>query len=161
MLDEIKDRLAQELDRLGHELSVTLPKTIQRAVELGDLSENAEYKFALERQQFVQARIGHLSQRLSELSKIDLNDISPDRVGFGSKVTVRDLDSQQTVTYTIVSGDFIDLEAGHISMSSPIGRVLMGRALGDEVRAELPRGERRLRIEELVTMGQLVSDDGA
>jgi transcription elongation factor GreA len=156
MLDEIKQKLQHELEKLGHELTVTLPKVIQRAVELGDLSENAEYKFALERQQFVQARIGHLSQRLSELSKIDVNTIPADRVGFGSRVRVKDLDSGDELSYTIVSGDFIDLDAGHISMSSPIGRVLLGKALGEEVHAQLPRGERRYRIEELVTLPRML-----
>lgn len=156
MLEEIREKLERELERLGHELTVTLPKAIQKAVEHGDLSENAEYKFALERQQFVQARMGHLSQRLSELSKIDVKTIPHDRVGFGSRVRVKDLDSGDDVTYTIVSGDFIDLDAGHISMSSPIGRVLLGKALGEEVCAQLPRGERRLRIEDLVTLPRMV-----
>ena len=106
MLDEIRQKLEGEIERLLRELTVTLPKAIQKAVELGDLSENAEYKSALERQQFVQARLNHLTQRMGELSKIDPNTIAHDRVGFGSRVTVLDLDSGEQVTYNIVFGDF-------------------------------------------------------
>ena len=80
MLDEIKARISEELDRLGRELSVTIPKAIQKAVELGDLRENAEYHAALDRQKFVQARINHLTQRMQELSKIDVKSIPDDRV---------------------------------------------------------------------------------
>src|SRR5690554_8024429 len=111
MLEAIKEKIADELERLSHELHVTIPNTIRKAVELGDLSENAEYTSALERQQFVQARINHLVQRLSELSKIDINAIPEDRVGFGSRVTLRDLKTNEEVTYTIVSGDYIDIDA--------------------------------------------------
>ena len=91
MLDEIKQKIDAEIGALNRELNVELPARIREAVELGDLRENSEYKSAVERQQFVQARIGHLSQRASELSKINLDDMPNDRVGFGSKVTVHDL----------------------------------------------------------------------
>src|SRR5918992_3517712 len=101
MLEEIKQKLEDEIGRLMHELTVTLPKAIQKAVELGDLSENAEYKSALERQQFVQARLNHLTQRMGELSKIDIKNLAKDRVGFGSRVTLQDLDSSERVTYSI------------------------------------------------------------
>ena len=93
MLDEIKAKISEELERLGHELNVTIPKAIQKAVELGDLRENAEYHSALDRQKFVQARINHLTQRLHELSKIDVNAIPEDRVGFGSRLTQAQLGS--------------------------------------------------------------------
>ncbi len=91
MLDEIKQKIEDEIQRLHHELTVTLPVAIRKAVELGDLRENADYKSALERQQFVQARIGHLTQRLSELSKIDIKSIPDDRVSVGSRVRLKDL----------------------------------------------------------------------
>ena len=84
MLEELKNKLGEEIERLTHELQVTLPKAIQKAVEHGDLRENSEYKSALERQQFVQARLNHLTRRYGELSKIDLSDVPTDRVGFGS-----------------------------------------------------------------------------
>jgi transcription elongation factor GreA len=157
MLDVMKQKIADEIDRLLHELTVTLPKAIQRAVELGDLSENAEYKSALERQQFVQARLNHLTQRAGELSRIDLTALSPDRVGFGSRVKLQNTANEEVVEYNIVFGDYIDLETNQISMASPIGQALLGKQLGDEVIVRLPRGDRHYRITELVTLPQMVS----
>lgn len=157
MLEEIKQKLADEIDRLMHELTVTLPQAIQKAVELGDLSENAEYKSALERQQFVQARLNHLTQRANELSKIDPSSIAPDRVGFGSKVTLKDSATGEVIDYTLVFGDFIDLDTNQISIASPIGRALLGKAEGDEVVVRLPRGDRTYTIIELVTLPQMVN----
>ncbi len=157
MLDEIKQKIEDEIQRLHHELTVTLPVAIRKAVEHGDLRENADYKSALERQQFVQARIGHLTQRLSELSKIDLTSIPVDRISFGSRVRVRDLKSKQDTEYTITSGDYIDLDAGHISMASPIGRALMGKKVGEEVAVQLPMGTRNYQILELTTLPEMVS----
>jgi transcription elongation factor GreA len=158
MLEVIKQRIADEIDRLMVELTVTIPRAIQKAVELGDLSENAEYKSALERQQFVQARINHLSQRAGELSRIDPNAIPTDRVGFGSRVRLQELASSDEIEYTIVFGDYIDLEENQISMASPIGSALLGRGLGDEVTVRLPRGNRTFRIIDLVTLRQMVGD---
>lgn len=152
MLEEIKTKISGELERLGYELSVTLPLAIRKAVELGDLKENAEYHAALERQQFVQARIGHLTQRMQELSQIDTTTIPNDRVGFGSKLRVRNLATSDEFDYTIVAGDYMDLDAGHISMASPLGRGLLGARVDDEVTIQLPAGERRFRILELVTL---------
>ncbi len=156
MLQELKDKLEKEIERLTHELQVTLPKAIKAAVEHGDLSENAEYKSALERQQFVQARLNHLTRRFAELSKIDLSEVPVDRVGFGSRVTVVDIRTKQEETYTLVFGDYIDLDGGQISVASPLGQTLLGRKAGDEVKLQLPRGERNLRIKELVTLPQMV-----
>jgi transcription elongation factor GreA len=160
MLEAIKQKIADEIDRLGHELTVTLPQAIQRAVELGDLSENAEYKSALERQQFVQARLRHLTQRAGELSKIDPTALAPDRVGFGSKVSLQELSTGETIDYSIVFGDYIDLDTNQISMASPIGRALLGQALGDEVLVRLPRGDRTYRIISLVTLPQMIGANG-
>ncbi|MBX6362540.1 MAG: transcription elongation factor GreA [Gemmatimonadetes bacterium] len=158
MLEEIKQKIEEELQRLHHELTVTLPIAIRKAVELGDLRENADYKSALERQQFVQARIGHLTQRLSELSKIDLAAIPEDRVGFGSKVRLRDVATGHEVEHTIVAGDYIDIDAGHISMASPIGRALLGKRVGEEVQVNLPAGVRTYLVLELVTLPQMVNE---
>lgn len=152
MLDEIKSKIADEVEALTRELNVDLPRRIEKAVELGDLRENAEYKSALERQQFVQARLGHLARRMSDLSKIDVDDMPVDRVGFGSKITVRDLTRDRVVDYTIVAGDYMDLEAGHISMASPIGKGLMGARKGEEVTVRLPGGERRFKVTRLSTL---------
>ncbi|CAN5635125.1 transcription elongation factor GreA [soil metagenome] len=157
MLEVMKQKLADEIDRLMHELTVTLPKAIQKAVELGDLSENAEYKSALERQQFVQARLNHLTQRAGELSRIDISAISPESVGFGSKVRLENVDSGEIVEYNVVFGDYIDLETNQISMASPIGQALLGKRLDDEVVVRLPRGDRTYRIIELITLPEMVS----
>jgi transcription elongation factor GreA len=156
MLDVIREKIETEIERLMTELTVTLPQAIQRAVELGDLSENAEYKSALERQQFVQARLNHLTQRANELSKIDPTKIDPDRVGFGSRVRLRDADTGEEVEYSIVFGDYIDLDSNQISMASPIGNALLGRGLNEEVVVRLPRGERHYVIIDLVTLPQMV-----
>jgi transcription elongation factor GreA len=156
MLEELKNRLDDEIERLTHELQVVLPRAIQKAVEHGDLRENSEYRSALERQQFVQARLNHLTRRRGELSNVDLKDIPDDRVGFGSRVTVRDLRSGDEETYTLVFGDFIDIETGQISMASPLGKTLLGRGEGDEVKLELPRGVRMLKIERLTTLHEMV-----
>jgi transcription elongation factor GreA len=156
MLEEIKQKLEDEIERLMKELTVTLPKAIQKAVELGDLSENAEYKSALERQQFVQARLNHLTQRMSELSRIDTSKISTDRVGFGSRVKLRDEQSDAEITYSLVFGDYIDLDSDQISMASPIGSALLGKKLNEEVIVRLPRGDRKYRIVELTTLPQML-----
>ncbi len=158
MLEELKQRLDDEIERLAHELQVELPRAIQKAVEHGDLRENSEYKSALERQQFVQARLNHLSRRRGELSNIDLTEIPQDRVGFGSKVTVVDLKTKDEEVYTLAFGDYIDLDTGQVSMASPLGTSLLGKKVGDEVLLQLPRGERRLRVKDLITLPEMVSD---
>jgi transcription elongation factor GreA len=155
MLEELKTKLEQEIERLTHELQVVLPRAIKTAVEHGDLRENSEYKSALERQQFVQARLNHLTRRMQELSKIDLTEIPVDRVGFGSRVTVRDGRSKEDEVYTLVFGDYIDIDTGQISMASPLGQTLLGRQVGDEVTLQLPRGHRTLKIIELVTLPEM------
>lgn len=156
MLDEIMQRIDVELGRLDHELRVELPDRIQKAVEMGDLRENAEYKSALERQQFVQARMSHLSQRQSELAQIDVKNLPADRVGFGSKVKVKDLDLGDHFDFTIVAGDFVDFDAGQISFASPIGQGLLGARKDEEVAVTLPVGERRYKILELLTLPEQV-----
>ena len=120
MIEELKVKLGAEVEKLQHELNVVLPNEIRKAVELGDLRENSEYKAAHERQQFVQARLGQLRMRLSKLSQIDVSQIAHDAVGLGSAVTVEDENTGQTEVYNLVFGD-VDFEEGHVSMSSPIG----------------------------------------
>ena len=152
MLEEIREKLEAEMGQLMHELNVVLPQRIEKAVELGDLRENAEYKTALERQQFVQARIGHLTHRLSDLSKIDVEEMPRDRVGFGSQVEIHDVAMDEVSNFTIVAGDFMDLDGRQVSMASPIGRGLLGARKGEEVTIELPVGERRFKVVDLVTL---------
>jgi len=159
MLEELKSKLDDEIGRLTHELQVVIPKAIQKAVEHGDLRENSEYKSALERQQFIQARLTHLTKRRGELSKVNLDDIPGDRVGFGSRVTVTDLKNGEEETYTLVFGDFIDIETGQISLASPLGQTLLNRKVGDEVSLQLPRGVRKLRIDRLTTLHEMVAQD--
>ncbi len=156
MLQEIIEKLEEEVARLKHELTVELPRRIKAAVELGDLRENADYKSALERQQFVQARLNHLTNRLRELSNIDVTAIPEDKAGFGSWLRVREKGSGEEYEYTITAGDFMDLDAGHISMASPLARGLMGSKAGDEVLINLPAGERTYEVMELRTLPQMV-----
>jgi transcription elongation factor GreA len=152
MLEKLKAQLGGEVQRLQHELNVTLPNEIRKAVELGDLRENSEYKAALERQQFVQARLGQLRQRLSKLSQIDVTQIPADKVGLGSEVIVEDEQSKARETYSLVFGDSVEYEDGHVSMSSVIGKALVGRAVGETVILKLPATTRRLKIVDLKTI---------
>jgi transcription elongation factor GreA len=152
MIEELKAKLGAEAEKLQHELNVTLPAEIRKAVEHGDLRENSEYKAALERQQFVQARLGQLRQRLSKLSSIDIAQIPTDKVGLGSQVLVEDEKTGTKETYNLVFGDSVEFEEGHVSMSSPIGLALVGRAVGDTTILKLPASVRRLKIMKIKTI---------
>jgi transcription elongation factor GreA len=155
MLEALKQKLSGEVERLQHELNIVLPNEIRRAVEMGDLRENSEYKAALERQHFVQARLGQLRQRLSRLSQVDMTQIPTDRVGLGSRVVVLDQRTEVTEIYHLVFGDAEDFEDGHVTMSSPIGRALVGKTIGDEVVLKLPAVTKRLKIVELQTIHEM------
>jgi transcription elongation factor GreA len=152
MIDKLKKKLGEEAERLQHELTIVLPQEIRKAVEHGDLRENSEYKAALERQQFVQARLGQLRQRLSKLSQIDVSQIPADKVGLGSQVVVQDEKTGERESYSLVFGDSVEFEEGHVSMSSPIGKTLVGRSVGETVVLKLPAMTRRLKIIELKTI---------
>ena len=152
MIEELKAKLGAEAEKLQHELNVILPAEIRKAVEHGDLRENSEYKAALERQQFVQARLGQLRQRLSKLSSIDIAQIPTDKVGLGSQVVVEDEKTGTKETYNLVFGDSVEFEEGHVSMSSPIGLALVGRAVGDTTILKLPASVRRLKIMKIRTI---------
>jgi transcription elongation factor GreA len=152
MIEALKQKLGEEVERLQYELNVTLPNEIRKAVELGDLRENSEYKAALERQQFVQARLGQLRMRLSKLSSIDPAQIPTDRVGLGSRVMVEDQKSGDRETYHLVFGDAVEFEEGHVTMASPIGRALLGKAVGEVAFLRLPTMTRQLKVMELQTI---------
>jgi len=152
MIQEMREKLGKEIEALSHELTVTLPQAIATAVEMGDLRENSEYKAALERQQLVQARLGQLHQRLSQLSQLAGTEAPKDRVGLGSRVTVTDLSTGEQDTYMLVLPEMMDIDEGHISLASPLGRALRNGKVGDEVELQLPTGRRGLRILELVTV---------
>jgi transcription elongation factor GreA len=154
MIEELKAKLGEEVEKLQYELNVVLPKEIRRAVEMGDLRENSEYKAALERQQLVQARLGQLRQRLSKLSSIDISQIPADKVGLGSRVVVKDEESGEQEAYSLVFGDSVEFEDGHVSMSSPIGLSLVGKAVGESTVLRLPARTRKLKIVSLKTIHQ-------
>lgn len=157
MINEMREKLGKEIEALSHELTVTLPQAIATAVAMGDLRENSEYKAALERQQLVQARLGQLHERLAQVSQLANTEAPTDRVGLGSKVTVIDLVTEETETYQLVLAEMMDIDAGHISLASPLGRALKDRKVGEEVSLKLPTMMRRLRVVELLTIHQLGS----
>ena len=152
MISEMREKLSREVYQLSHELNVLLPQAIAQAVELGDLRENSEYKAALERQQFVQARLGQLHTRLSKLASIDMAQIPPDKVGLGSKVVVEDEKTKEREEYHLVFGDAVEFEDGHVTMSSPIGRTLLGKSVGESFVLRLPNSTRKLKLVELQTI---------
>jgi transcription elongation factor GreA len=152
----MREKLSSEIDQLSHELNVVIPQAIAQAVELGDLRENSEYKSALERQQFVQARLGQLHHRLSQLSQLANTETPTDRVGLGSRVKVEDMTTGEIESFMVVLAEMMDLDAGHISLASPLGRALKDRKVGDEIELKLPRGRRQLRVMELEIGEELV-----
>ena len=159
MIQAMRQKLGDEIAELTHELAVTLPQAIATAVEMGDLRENSEYKSALERQQFVQARLSQLHQRLNQLTQLAATEAPLDRVGLGSRVTVRDVATGELEEYTLVLAEMMDIDAGHISLASPLGKALKDRKVNDEVVLQLPTMRRKLEVVELKTMHQLVAEE--
>lgn len=151
-MEDLKKRLQDEVTALEYELRNELPKEILKARAHGDLSENAEYHAAKERQAFVNARLGQLQSRLREFSMIDVAKIPRDRVGLGSQVVVLDLDKDEEHTYNLVTSEEADAPSGKISTGSPIGRGLLGKRVGDTVKIQIPDGVREMEILSLVTM---------
>jgi transcription elongation factor GreA len=152
LTQEIKERLQSELQELESELRVHLPKEIKRALEFGDLRENAEYRAALDRQNVVKARISELRQRISEISQIDLSKIPEGKAAYGSSLVLYDAERDEEVTYRLVSGEESDPQGGLISTTSPVGRSLMGKEEGDEVVVRTPAGVRNFEIRKLTTI---------
>ena len=151
-LAKIKKKLQTEIDTLEHELNVELPKEISIARAHGDLSENAEYKFAKERQGYVNAKIHHLKKRMGDLGMLNLTNIPKDRSGYGSRVVVVDVQRSVEVEYKLVSTEEADFEKGLISTTSPIGRALLNRKVGDEVQVATPAGQKEFEVVRLVTI---------
>jgi len=164
MLDDIRRKLSDEVQRLNHELAVTLPETLKRALQMGDLRENGDYHAALERQGFIQARLTHLRSRLAKLSQIDVSKIPVDKVGLGSRVVVQDTATKERATYEIVISDAMDFDgdgdgnANQISVASPLGRGLLEHKVGDVAVIVLPAGPRKFKVLELVTFHQQLAD---
>jgi transcription elongation factor GreA len=146
-LQKIKQKIQDELTALEHELNVDLPKEIAVARAHGDLSENAEYKFAKERQGFVNARIGQLKKRMGDLGMLNLTNIPKDRAGYGSRIVVIDTRRDVKIEYKLA-----DAEKGFISTTSPIGRALLNRKVGDEVQVTTPAGPKEFEVVRLVTI---------
>ena len=151
-LAKIKKKLQQELDSLEHELNVDLPKEIAIARAHGDLSENAEYKYAKERQGYVNAKIGQLKKRMGDLGMLNLTNIPKDRSGYGSRIIVIDVQKSLEIEYKLVSSEEADVEKGMISTTSPIGRALLNRKVGDEVQVLTPAGKKEFVIGRLFTL---------
>ena len=159
MTQDIKQRLQKELDELESELRVHLPKEIKRALEFGDLRENAEYRAALDRQNVVKARIAQLRQRLSEVASIDPSRVPHDRVAYGSTVLLYDAEREEEVTYRLVTPEESNPQEGLISTTSPVGRSLMGKEEGDEVVVRTPAGARNFEIRRLTTIHDEKSEE--
>src|SRR5258708_20396007 len=145
-LQKIKQKIQDELTALEHELSADLPKAIAVARAHGDLSENAEYKFAQERQGFVNARIGQLKKRMGDLGMLNLTNIPKDRAGYGSRIVVLDTQRDVKIEYKLVSTEETDAEKGFISTTSPIGKALLNPKVGDEVQVTTPAGPKPFEV---------------
>ena len=158
-IDDLKKRMLEEITKLEHELRNELPKEILKARAHGDLRENAEFHAAKERQRYVDSRLSSLKLRLAELSMVDLTKIPRDRVGLGSKVVVLDLDKNEEIHYRLVASEESDVSNGLISTSSPIGKGILGKKVGDDVTIPIPGGQRQLEILELTTVHDIADSE--
>ena len=161
MTEQIKKKLQDEIAALEHELSHELPKELKKAVALGDLSENAEYHMAKQRQEFVKARLRQLGRRLADLSMVNMNNIPRDKVGLGSTVRVYDNTKEEEIEYKLVTSEESDVAAGKVSTTSPIGRALLNKKVGDTVTVVTPNGKRDLDVLKLSTIHDQVGEAGA
>jgi len=152
MPEHIKKKLQEEIKALERELHHELPKEIKAARALGDLSENAEYHMAKQRQTYVDARLGQLKKRMAELSMVNLDNIPRDKVAFGSRVIVYDGHKAEKIEYRLVTSEESDVSRGLISTTSPIGRSLMGKKVGETTIVVTPGGKRELEVLELITI---------
>jgi transcription elongation factor GreA len=155
MTEQIKKKLRDELNTLEHELAFDIPKEIKKAVAMGDLSENAEYHTAKQRQEYLKARVRQLGKRLADLSLINMNNIPKDKVGLGSTVTIFDGTKNEEMEYKIVMSEESDVAAGKISTTSPIGRALLNKKVGDTAMVVTPGGSREMEFLKLSTMHDL------
>src|SRR5487761_1870088 len=154
-MQELIKKLKEEIAALEQEFRIELPREILKARAHGDLKENAEYHAAKERQGMVNARLNQLNGRLRELSMIDMSKIPHDRIGLGSTVVVFDIDKDEKIRYKLVTSEEVDVAKGMISTSSPIGRGLLGKRVGDSVRIQIPDGVREMEVVELKTIHDL------
>jgi transcription elongation factor GreA len=155
-MNDFKKKLQDEITVLEYEYLVELPKEILKARAHGDLSENAEYHAAKDRQGFLNARIGQLKKRLAEMSMVDFSKIPHNKVGLGSTVVVLDVNRDEEVTYYLVTSEEADAANGRVSTTSPIGRALLNKEVGDEVKVVSPGGTKALEIRKLTTIHEIV-----
>ena len=148
----IRQKLEEEIRVLEHELNHDLPKELLKARAHGDLSENAEYKYAKERQGYLSARLGQLQKRLADIAMLNLNNLPRDRAGYGSRVWLLDLQKSAEVEYRLVTTEEADATKGMISTTSPIGKALLGRRVGDEVKVQTPAGVKEFEVVRLRTI---------
>ena len=151
-LTKIKKKLQAEIATLEHEMSIELPKELMKARAHGDLSENAEFKYAKERQGYVSARLGQLKKRLGDIGMLNLNNIPADRAGYGSRVWLLDIRRSVEIEYKLVTTEEADVAQGMISTTSPIGKALLGRLVGDEVKVTTPAGIKEFELVRLRTI---------
>jgi len=152
MSSDIRKKLDDEIAALEKELREELPKALKTAAALGDLSENADYSAARERQDFVRVRLGQLKQRAADLSMINFDKIPKDRISLGSRVELLDVDKDEKVIYTLVTSEAANVSEGLISTTSPIGRSLLNKHEGDTVEVKIPSGTRNFEILSFTTM---------
>jgi len=152
MTEHIRRKLQEEINALEHELVHELPKEIKKAAALGDLSENAEYHMAKQRQEYVKARVRQLGKRLADLSMVNMNNIPKDKVGLGSTVRVYDNSKNEEMQYNLVTSEESDVAQGKISTTSPIGRALLNKRVGDTAVVVTPNGKRELEVLKLTTI---------
>ncbi|MBZ5566654.1 MAG: transcription elongation factor GreA [Acidobacteriia bacterium] len=152
MPEHIKKKLAEEIQALEYELNHELPKELKKAVAMGDLSENAEYHMAKQRQEYVRARLGQLKKRMGDLSLVNMNNIPRDRAALGSTVKVYDSTKDEKIEYKLVTSEESDVSKGLISTTSPIGKALMGKKVGDTATVVSPTGNREMEVLSLVTI---------
>lgn len=150
--ERLKRKLQEEIALLDHELHTDLPKELMKARAHGDLKENAEYKYAKERQSFVSARLGQLHARMAEISMLNLENLPRDRAAYGSTVRLLDIKKSQETEYKLVTAEEADAAKGLISTSSPIGRALLGKRAGDEVQVQTPAGVKEFEVVHLLTI---------
>ena len=148
----ILNKLESELQESERELKVDIPKALKTAADHGDLSENAEYKAAKERQMYLETRISLLQKRISDITSLNINQIPKDRAGLGSTLLLEEIDSGDQKTYKLVFPEEVDPDVGKISPGSPLGRALLGKQEGDEVKLSIADGSKLFEVIQLTTI---------
>jgi transcription elongation factor GreA len=151
-LTQIRHKIEANIKELEHELNVELPRELMKARAHGDLSENAEYKYAKERQGYLSAKIGQMKKRLGDMAMLNLSNLPKDRAGYGSRVWLLDIKKDSEIEYKLVTTEEADATKGLISTTSPIGKALLGRQVGDEITVQTPAGVKEFEVVRLKTI---------